>query len=249
MAKKNQKNDSVTENTVAIENNTTGRVVRILLLAGIIILFLAIFVISATHKTPASEQAWDMRTTIGNSEAKNHYVMYTDLMCPYCDVFSRAVMEHQEEFEQFLADNDVLFEIRLTDMLYYGSGSEMSIDAAEAAYCAIRDDRFWDYYHAALTALYDDYHSKGIGSSKTATSIKNMPEDYWLKIGQEIGLGESFENCVKGHETADIVEETTMKAAKYAEGMPTFDFGKFKTSGFSDTWGWDEAKGFLEAGL
>ena len=158
-------------------------------------------------------------------------------------------MEHQDEFGQFLADNDILFEIRLTDMLYYGSGSGMSQDAAEAAYCAIREDKFWDYYHGALTALYDDYHSKGIGSSKTATPIKNMPDDYWLQVGLKAGLGESFEDCVNNHETANEVETITMKASQFAEGMPTFTFGNFKTSGFSDTWGWEEAKSFLEAGL
>ena len=231
------------------KNETIARIGRIALIAGIVILFLAAFILSATHKNPASEQVWDMRTTIGSSEATKHYVMYTDLMCPYCDVFSRAVMDHQEEFEQFLAENDVLFEIRLTDMLYYGSGSEMSRDAAEAAYCAVREDRFWDYYHGALAALYDDYHSKGIGSSKTATPIKNMPSDYWLQIGLEAGLGDDFRDCVENNETADEVEEITMKASQFADGMPTFAFEKFKTSGFSDTWGGEEAKGFLEAGI
>lgn len=193
----------------AEKSDIVGRIGRIILIAGIIILFLVAYVLSATHQTPASEQAWDMRTTIGNPDAKKHYIMYTDLMCPYCDVFSRAVMEHQEEFEQFLADNDILFEIRLTDMLYYGSGSDMSMAAAEATYCAIHEDKFWDYYHGALTALYDDYHSKGIGSSKTAAPIKNMPEDYWLQIGLEIGLGKDFEDCVNNHETADEVEMIT----------------------------------------
>ncbi len=231
------------------KNETAGRVGRILLIIGIVLVFLAIFIISATHKSPASEQVWDMRTTIGSTEAKKHYVMYTDLMCPYCDVFSRAVMDHQDEFEQFLADNDVLFEIRLTDMLYYGSDSEMSQDAAEAAFCAIHEDKFWDYYHGALTALYNDYHSKGIGSSKTATPIKNMPEDYWIQIGLDAGLGEDFQNCVNNRETAAEVEEQTMKASQFAEGMPTFSFEKFKNSGFSDTWGWDEAKQLLEAGI
>ena len=230
-------------------NEAAGRIGRIALITGIILLFLAAFVTSVTYKAPASDQVWDMRTTVGSADAKKHYVMYTDLMCPYCDVFSRAVMEYQEEFEQFLADNDILFEIRLTDMLYYGSGSEMSQNAAEATYCAIHEDKFWEYYHGALMALYNDYHSKGIGSSKTATPIKNMPEDYWLKIGLEAGLGDEFKNCVENGETAEEVEEITMKASQFAEGMPTFVFENFKTSGFSDTWGWEEAKEFLEAGV
>lgn len=230
------------------QQNSKGKTLRTVAIVFVIVLIVGIFIASSTYRAPASDQAWDLAMTTGDPEAKNLYVMYTDIMCPYCDVFSRAIMEHQDEFEDFLANNDILYEVRLTDMLYYGSGSEMSRDSAEATYCAKRENRFWDYYHGALTALWEDYHSKGIGSNKTAKPITDMPEDYWLKIGQEIGLGDSFEKCVTERETASEVEDVTRRASKYAEGMPTFKFGDFSTSGFSDTWGWNEAKMFLEQG-
>lgn len=232
----------------AKQQKTGGRILRTVAIVVVAALLIGAFVASVTHRAPASDQAWDLAMTQGNSEAKNLYVMYTDIMCPYCDVFSRAVMEHQDEFEKFLADNDVLFEVRLTDTLYHGYGSEMSRDSAEAAYCAKRENRFWDYYHGALNALWEDYHSKGIGNNKSAKPITDMPDDYWLKIGREIGLGDTFEQCVNNRETADEVEDVTRRSSQYAEGMPTFKFGDFSTSGFSDTWGWDEAKILLEQG-
>ena len=225
---------------------TTLRTIGIV--AVIAVLF-SLVIYSLTYRPPAREQVWSEATTIGNLDAKNHYIMYTDLMCPYCDVFSRAVMEHWDEFLAYLDEHDILFEIRLTDLLHESSGSEYSRDAAEAVYCATRADRFWDYYHAALAALWDDYHSKGIGSSKTADPIENLPDDYWLTIGHEIGLGEEFDDCVTSHATVADLEDATLRASRSAQGLPSFQFNNFVTSGFGESWGWDYVLMYLDAGL
>lgn len=216
---------------------------------AVIVLVFAVIFASLTHAPAAREQVWDEATTVGNLDAKNHYVMYTDLMCPYCDVFSRAVMDHWDEFLAYLDEHDILFEIRLTDMLYEGNDIDYSRDAAEAAFCATRAGRFWDYYHAALAALWDDYHSKGIGNSKTADPITDMPDDYWLEIGSEIGLGDDFTNCVTNHESVADIEENTLRASRSAQGLPSFQFNDFVTSGFGETWGWDYVLMYLDAGL
>ncbi len=197
----------------------------------------------------SSNQVWNEATTIGNLQAANHYIMYTDLMCPYCDVFSREVMNHWDEFQQYLAENDVLFEIRLTDYLYEASGSEYSRAAAEGAYCAMREDKFWDYYHAALANLWRDYHSKGIGSNKSAPMIKDLPEDYWLKAGRGAGLGDDFADCLNTHATVGEIEHNTRRALQVAQGMPFFKFNKFTTAGFDDAWDYEYVKRYLDAGL
>lgn len=225
---------------------------RILRTGGIILVIVLLFALvisSLSRKTPLADQVWDEKTTVGSLEADNYYIMYTDLLCPYCDVFSRAVMEHWDEFEAYLAEHDILFEVRLTDTLYEGSGVQYSRDAAEAAYCAAREDKFWEYYHGALAALWEDYHSKGIGVSKTSAPIKNLPADYWLEIGHEQGLGAAFDNCVENHEAVADIERNTRRAMQTAEGMPTFKFNRFTTSGFDNSWGWDYVKMYLDAGL
>lgn len=197
----------------------------------------------------SSNQVWNEAATVGNLQATNHYIMYTDLMCPYCDVFSREVMNHWDEFQQYLAENDVLFEIRLTDYLYEASGSEYSRGAAEGAYCAMREDKFWDYYHQALANLWKDYHSKGIGSNKSAPMIKDLPEDYWLKAGRGAGLGDDFADCLNAHATVGEIEHNTRRALQIAQGMPYFKFNKFTTAGFDDSWGYEYVKRYLDAGL
>ncbi len=231
------------------QKSKMGRIWRTIAIVAVALVFVVLIVISLTSKPAAGDQVWNEATTVGDMQAKNSYVMYTDLMCPYCDVFSREIMHHWDEFKDYIAEHDILFEIRLTDYLYEGSGIEGSRDAAEATYCAMREDKFWDYYHNAIQSLWDDYHSKGIGSSKTATPIKNMPEDYWLQIGHEVGLGEQFDQCVTNHEALDEVIANTQKAIPAADGMPSFKFNRFSTSGFDNNWGWDYVKAYLDAGL
>ncbi len=211
-------------------------------------LFVVIAMNSSTKQSPA-DQIWNTATTVGNPEAKNYYIMYTDLLCPYCDVFSRLVLEHWDEFQQYIAEHDILFEIRLTDYLYEGSDLEYSRDAAEGAYCAMRENKFWDYYHGAIEALWNDYQSKGIGDSKNSPAIKNLPDDYWLKIGHKAGLGEDFDHCVENHDTVAEIEQNTRRALQSASGMPAFKFNRFVTSGFDNSWDWDYVLKYLDAGL
>ena len=230
-----------------------GKIIRWVALGLIATILIALFVFSMTRPVDHSNSVWDERTTVGYLDAKNYYVFYTDLACPYCSVFSREIMNHKEEFENdYIIGKDILYEVRMTDTLYeYGEGHlQMSRDSAEAIYCATEEDKFWDYYYGALTALWNDYHSKGIGVSKTAEPIRNLPDDYWVQIGKSIGLGDQFEHCVKNHETLDRVKENTAKAWKQMEGgLPYFKFGNFATSGFSDTWDWEYVKKYLDAGL
>lgn len=226
-----------------------GRIWRVVAIIAVVAVFGTIMITSASTQQSIADQAWNDAATIGNRDAKNHYIMYTDLLCPYCDVFSRVVMENWPEFTDYLATNNILFEVRLTDYLYEGNGIQMSRDAAEAAYCAMREDKFWDYYHGALTALWDDYHSKGIGDSKTSPAISDMPDDYWLKIGHSAGLGAQFDQCVANHETADELDFNTYRALQVADGMPSFKFNKFTIAGFDKSWGWDYVKRYLDAGL
>ncbi len=224
-----------------------------IIIGGIAVLLIGLMIFNNNAPVDHSQTVWDQNTTIGNLDAKNYYIFYTDLACPYCSVFSREIMNHKEEFENdYINGKDILYEVRVTDILYEHGEHEikMSRDSAEAVYCAKDEGKFWDYYYGALTALWNDYHSKGIGVSKTSEPIRDMPDDYWLKIGESINLGERFANCINNHEMLDKVIEDTAKAWKQIDGgLPYFRFGKFSTSGFSDGWNWEYVKKYLDAGI
>lgn len=236
------------------EKSSKAGVLRTLVIVAIVAILIVLMAISSStvQKSPA-EQVWDEGTTLGNPDASRHYVMYTDLACPYCDVFSRLTIKNEAEFEQYLADNDILFELRLTRMIYDGTGAQMSADSAEAVYCALDEGKFWDYYHNAVQSLWDDYQSKGIAAYKGAPEITDMPADYWLQVGYEVGLGDNFTQCVNDHTTQDKVIENTQRAsevlARAGAGLPYFVFGNFTQSGFDNSWGWDMVQNYLNAGL
>lgn len=232
-----------------------GTIVRIATLFGVIALLILVVAINIPKKENLS-MVWDYRTTIGKRDAKNHFVMTTDVMCPYCDYFSRAIMSAQDEFEKYLEENDVIYEMRVTDFLYeYGSvRSNYSTRSAEAILCATEEDRFWDYYHAVMTALNEDYHSKGIGNSKNSPMMTDITDDYWLNIGKEIGLGDSFEDCYKNNKMLSKVQENTKKAVKVMEkagaaGLPFFQFNDYQPGGFDPSWGWEYVKMYFDTGL
>ena len=228
------------------------KVVRWIVLILVIGLFFGIIMVNISY-TNHEDAVWDKATTIGKMDAKHYYIFYTDLACPYCDVFSRAIWENQEEFERdYIDGKNILYEVRVTDFLYeFGEHKpEMSRWSAEGVYCAANENKFWEYYHAALDALNRDYHSKGVGISKMAPMITDMTADYWLNLGEEIGLGDEFKSCFTEHKMLSKVKENTAKASQQVQGgLPFFKFDKFTTGGFDTAWGWDYVKKYLDAGL
>ena len=229
------------------------KAIRWIILFGVVALFVALIVVNANKPVDRSGNVWDEGTTLGNLEAKNYYIYYTDLACPYCDVYSRILLENEEEFKKdYIQEKDILYEMRVTDFLYeFGEHKpDMSRWSAEAIYCARNEGKFWDYYREAIKSLYDDYYSKGIGSSKGAPMIEGMTVDYWLDIGHRIGLSGQFDSCVTEHRMLDEVKNNTQKAAKYVQGgLPYFKFNKFTTGGFDPSWDWSYVKKLLDAGL
>lgn len=212
---------------------------RIIAIVAVAMAFVGLILISNAQKQTSGDQLWNKEMSVGSLKARNLYIMYTDLLCPYCETFAHATVEHWDEFTEYLAKHDILFEVRLTDALYEGNGYKASRDAAEAAYCARNEDKFWEYYHNAVMATWE-------GSIK-ATS--DLPDNYWAELGHQIGLGAEFDNCLEHHATRDEITDNTYRALQVTEGMPSFKFNKFVVSGFNDAWGWDYVLKFLDAGL
>ena len=226
------------------------KAVRIIALVAVFALVFIAIVTSNVKPIDLEGNVWNGQMLLGNKEtAVRHYIVYTDLMCPYCNYYGRIVQQNEEDFLKYIEENKIAYEVRVTDMLYEGSGVEYSRPAAEGAYCAARENRFWDYYHAALDHIFTDYYDKGIGYSKTAPMIEDMTRDYWRNIGKEIGLGDSFKKCFDDDEALEEIQANTMKAGSSMSGLPYFTFGKFSTGGFDPSWDWATVKSMLNQGL
>ena len=226
-----------------------AKIARIAGIVAILVLIVAAMVISFNHKIPNSEKIWDKETVVGDVNADNYFIIYSDIVCPYCVAFENAIIEHQSEFEKYIRENNVLIEVRLSDFLYeYGQTNPIaSRHSAEAVYCAKKEGKFWDYYDHIIPAVWNGYFKN---SGKNAFAELNaMGKDYWIKLGKEIGLGDDFENCVKNDETLDEVIEIAAKTVKQINGMPYFKFNNYVSSGFDLSWGWEYVKMYFDSGL
>ena len=222
---------------------------RIIGIVAIVVLIIAAIVASMNNKPSNSERVWDSATTIGNPDAKNYFIIYSDLVCPYCIAFENAIVENEEEFQQYIEDNDILLEVRLSDFLYeYGETNPInSRYSAVATYCAKNEGKFWDYYNLAITTVWNDYF-KSSGKS-AAGKMSSLDKDYWIDIGKQIGLGDNFVSCVENDEPLTEIKENAKKSSRLIGGMPYFKFNDYTSSGFDLSWGWDYVKMYFQAGL
>ena len=218
-------------------------------IAVIAILIAAIAFSMAPKESSNSDKVWDEAMTVGNPDAKNYFIIYSDLVCPYCIAFENAIVENEEEFQKYIKENDVLVEVRLSDFLYeYGESNPIhSRYSAIATYCAKNEGKFWDYYDLAVSTIWNDYF-KNLGKS-AFKSMASIGQEYWTDIGHQIGLGEKFDTCVKNQEPLEEIEKNAEKSVKLADGMPYFKFNNYTSSGFDLSWGWEYVKMYFQAGL
>ena len=222
---------------------------RIIGVIAVIIILIAAIVTSMTSKPSNAEKVWDEKMTIGNLEAKNYFIIYSDLVCPYCIAFENAIVEHEEEFQKYIKENDILVEVRLSDFLYeYGeSRSPNSRYSALATYCAKNEDKFWDYYNLAVSTVWNDFFKD---SGKSAFSkMSSLGKEYWTDIGKKVGLGETFEDCIKNEDPLTEIQKNAEKSSKLIGGMPYFKFNSYTSSGFDLSWGWEYVLMYFQAGL
>lgn len=226
------------------------KALRIIGIIAVVVVIIAAIVASMMPKTQNnSELVWDPEMTIGNPDAKNYFIIYSDLVCPYCVAFENAIVENEDKFQKYIEENDILVEVRLSDFLYeFGESNPIhSRYSAIATYCAKNEGKFWDYYNLAVSSIWNDYF-KDLGKS-AFSKMKNLDQDYWTDIGHQIGLGDKFDSCVENQDPLEEIEQNAEKSAKLADGMPYFKFNNYTSSGFDLSWGWNYVEMYFDAGL
>ncbi|MBO7664525.1 thioredoxin domain-containing protein [Candidatus Saccharibacteria bacterium] len=226
-----------------------NKVFRIFGIVAVIVVLIAAIVASMTAKPSNAEKVWDEAMTMGNPDAKNYYIVYSDIVCPYCVAFDNAIIENEAEFEQYLKDHDILFEIRLSDFLYeYGESNPISSrHSALGAYCAKNEGKFWDYYNLAITTVWNDYF-KDNGKAAFAKMAK-LGKPYWIEMGKKVGLRDDFAQCVENETPLEEIIANAEKTSKLVSGLPSFKFNSYSPPGFSMDGTWEDVKAYFKAGL
>ena len=226
--------------------NKAFRIISIIAIVGVLI---AAIVASMNSKPTNAEKVWDEQMTVGDINAKNYFIIYSDIVCPYCVAFENAIVEHEEEFQNYIQENNILVEIRMSDFLYeFGESRPInSRYSAIATYCAKDEGKFWDYYNKAISSVWNDFFKEsGKGALKKMSSLDKT---YWIKLGEKVGLGDTFKSCVEDESPLEEIEKNAAKTAKLANGMPYFKFNNYTSSGFDLSWGWDYVLQYFKAGL
>lgn len=231
-----------------VKTTKIGKILRIGALIAVVAVIVAAIGASLNQKPSNADKVWYEEMTLGSLEAENYFVIYSDIACPYCIAFENALVEHHDELEAYLAQNDILLEVRIADFLYqYGESNPVqSRDAAVATYCAKEQGKFWDYYNHAVTRVWDEYFIRGKDAYK---DFGKLTRDYWLEIGDEVGLTEEFVSCVEEDRTLPAVAADAKKMTRMVTGMPYFKFNDYVLSGFDLSWGWEYVLMYFEAGL
>lgn len=225
------------------------KAIRIISIVAIVGLLFTAIIMSMNNKPSNSDRVWDQAMTIGNPEAKNYFVIYSDLVCPYCVAFENAIVEHEDEFKQYIEENDVLVEVRISDFLYeYGETNPINSQyTAVATYCARDEGKFWDYYNLAISTIWNNYF-KDSGKSGLA-SIAKLDKEYWIKLGKKVGLGDEFATCVENDTPLEEIQQNAAKTAKIVTGLPAFKLNSYSPPGFSMDGTWEDVKAYFDAGL
>ena len=81
------------------------------------------------------------------------------------------------------------------------------------------------------------------------SEFNKLGKDYWIKMGQSVGLADDFATCVENDETLPEVMADAKRMAKFVNGLPYFKFNEYTSSGFDLSWGWDYVLMYFDAGL
>lgn len=157
----------------------------------------------------------DERLTKGDSQAPVAVVEYVDMLCPYCAKVHNEVLPQLEK--DYIESGKVRYEVRLVGMLTLDSQR-----AAEGAYCAAEQGKFWDYTDAAYDETWSRYYSRGVSPTDIPLFRKANIAQFADRVGLDVAR---WESCVEGGKYAEVIGQNQLKMTELgASGTPYFLF-------------------------
>lgn len=157
--------------------------------------------------TPAEEYTYPEAdfNKVGRPDAPIKIDEYADFQCPFCRIW----FEQTERLlmDNYIANGTVYFE-------YHSFGEFIgpeSVDAAQAAYCAGDQDKFWQMHATIFT-------------NQDGENIGTYSDKFLEAFAQEIGLNmEEWSECYNSGKYSDLIEQDGVDAlAAGAKSTPTF---------------------------
>jgi protein-disulfide isomerase len=152
--------------------------------------------------------------TMGNPNAPVHIIEYGDFQCPYCLKFWSET--EPQLIEEYVNTGKVYFEYRSLGAFL----GEESAWAAEGAYCAGDQGKFWEYHDT----LFINWNGGNTG---------NYSKDRLVQFAESLDLDmQTFESCLRdGWHTPTVQKDAADASAAGVRATPTFFINGFMLEG------------------
>jgi len=162
---------------------------------------------------------------MGNPKAPIHIIEYGDFQCPYCLQFWKE--SEPQLIKEYVNTGKVYFEFRSFPIL----GPE-SILAAEGAYCAGDQNKFWEYHDTLFT-------------NWTGENVGGFTQDKLILYAKALHLNMTeFTSCLNEEKHKKTVEQDKALAdTDGVSGTPTLFINGYKFDGVQP---FDTLKSFIE---
>lgn len=184
----------------------------------IIGLFFIWFIAAPTDSGANNSQAQASLTNqqnfaMGDPNANVKITQYSDFLCPSCSQVSLGIMPRI--VKEYVDTGKAYFEFR--PLAFIASGSQT---AAEGAFCAADQNKFWQYHDTAYNAVWTEYFSKGVDPSM----VLLYSVDGVKTIGKVSGVEQdSFNSCMDNHDKRqEVIDFTKTSQENGITGTPYF---------------------------
>lgn len=215
---------------------------------GVGVLFLvALFVFNSINRPPSPHIAtgfWNEKMVIGDKNAQNKMVSYSDYFCSFCESFAEQTAS--EKFKKdYIDSGKVSYEVRsVTVLSEIAPNTEQGV---QSAHCAADQDGFQAFSEHIVPRIKKDFFDKGIGLKGTPP-IEKLAIDYFQESARAAKLDvDKFTTCMKDQKHQDQIKKDTDRAiALGVTGLPYIAINDYSTSGFQG--GWRGMETILKAG-
>lgn len=225
MAKKQEREAPSKRQVLREQRQKKQRQQRIFLVAGLILVTLVVLgVIIVPSIQQANSPAGEIVTVTSNPRPQteaNHMGdpnapvkmdEYSDFQCPYCKKFADET--ENQIVETYVKTGKVYFTFHSMGNWVsnnMGQGKFESRDAAEAAYCAGDQNKFWEY----KDMLFANWQGEDVGSF-TDKRLMAFAETLKLDMNQ-------FRSCYEGKKYRSAVENDLLEGRRAGvDGTPSF---------------------------
>ncbi len=179
-------------------------IVAIVAIVGFLIFAIARHPDSSANDTANSAVTADTSSAMskGNADAKVSVIQYSDFICPSCSYFSTQIMPTIEK--DYIDTGKVKFEFR--PMAFIAEGSTL---AGMGGYCAVDQNKFWEYHDAIYNVVVDKTLRQNM-DPKTQTilsssDVKQIASDAGLDSGK-------FDTCLDSQQYLSKITSATSTA-------------------------------------